>query len=269
MSAQFEEVIGDSDGTNSKHLFPYTDQLVLQRIWWPFLFGQAWLAGKHAESIGQTEPLELARRAARNLANEQYPSGHLVTCESLARKLADLRLCSSDLLPQDDRCRDVLPEGAVGHGKGNGLRDRRVAHQRLIDFAGGDLLAAAVDDLLEAPANEDVTVVIDKPFISRAKPSFREHGVSKAWITFVTGHDARAANDDLTAFARREPVAAFIHYGNLRSCGEPDRTEFARARRKAIRGDLMGGLCHPVGLDHRCGEHGLKVRSRLGGERRG
>src|SRR5262249_21346186 len=66
-----------------------------------------------------------------------------------------------------------------------------------------------------------------------------------------TGHDARAANDDLTAFARREPVAAFIHYGNLRSCGEPDRTEFARARRKAIRGDLMGGLCHPVGLDHR------------------
>src|SRR5262249_34382622 len=39
VSAQFEEVIGDPDGANAKNLFPYTDQLVLQRIWWPFLFG--------------------------------------------------------------------------------------------------------------------------------------------------------------------------------------------------------------------------------------
>src|ERR1022692_3491376 len=46
----------------------------------------------------------------------------------------------------------------VGHGERDGLADRRVPKQRILNLVGRELLAAAVDDLLN-PADDDQRAV--------------------------------------------------------------------------------------------------------------
>ena len=64
--------------------------------------------------------------------------------------------------PQHDGRRDVLAQRGVGDGKGYGLCHRRMFQEHFVDFLRGDFLPTAIDDLLAAAGEKQVSVVIEK-----------------------------------------------------------------------------------------------------------
>ena len=57
------------------------------------------------------------------------------------------------------------------HGEGDRLGDGRVRQQDLVDLARRDLLAAAVDDLLETAGQVHVALVILVALVAGAEPA--------------------------------------------------------------------------------------------------
>src|SRR5213075_2018504 len=70
---------------------------------------------------------------------------------------------------------------AVCFGNG-GMREKD-----FVDFPRADLLAAAIDELLEAASQQEVTVFIEKTLVARAKPTIRKRLGIGLRIVLVTG----------------------------------------------------------------------------------
>ena len=66
---------------------------------------------------------------------------------------------------------DLLAEHTVCNSKGDHLLDGRMFHQHIVDFEGRDLLAAPVDDFLEASGDFQITVAIEEPLVAGAEPA--------------------------------------------------------------------------------------------------
>ncbi len=129
---------------------------------------------------------------------------------------------------------------------GNGL----VPEQHLLHLPRRDLLAAAVDDLLEAPAQEEVPVVVEIALVSRAKPPVAERLPVRVRVSLVACEDVRPANGNLADLAGREKQTIVVEHCDLRPCGAPDRAPLALVRRQRIDRHLVCGFGHSVRLEH-------------------
>ena len=68
----------------------------------------------------------------------------------------------------------VLTQLRVRHGETHGLAHGGMREQDLVDLARRDLLAAAVDQLLQAARQPQIAVVVEATLIAGAKPAVGE-----------------------------------------------------------------------------------------------
>ena len=72
------------------------------------------------------------------------------------------------LAVDDDVGAGALAQPRVGHGDDGGRGDARVAEQQQLDLLGVDLLAAAVDQVLDAALDGDVALAVDRVIAARS-----------------------------------------------------------------------------------------------------
>src|SRR6266849_7777196 len=86
-----------------------------------------------------------------------------------------------------------------------------------LEFKGGDILAAADDDIFLAINNEQVTFLVERGHVSGVEPASSQGLGGSVGLAPVTLHDTIAPRDD---FAHRLPIARHvvivgIHYAYL------------------------------------------------------
>ena len=72
---------------------------------------------------------------------------------------------------QHDGGGDFLAQLGMGHGEGNHLHDGGMVQQHAIDFERADLLAAAVDDFLQAAGQAQIALAVECALIAGAEPA--------------------------------------------------------------------------------------------------
>ena len=162
----------------------------------------------------------------------------------------------------------------MGHGEGDGLRHRRMLEQRLVDFARGDILAAAIDHLAGAAGQIEIAFVVEKTLVAGLEPIAGEGGRRRGRVAVITGHDASAAHRDVAGLAGRQHVAAVVQDRDIEADRDADGTGLALARRQRIAGNRRGGsFRHAVEFDDRgaegpfqLGEHPRRQRRRGGAD---
>ena len=158
----------------------------------------------------------------------------------------------------------------MGHGEGDGFRHRRMLEQRLVDFARGDVLAAAIDHLSRAAGQIKVTFVVEKALVAGLEPIADEGGGRRRRVAVIAGHDAAAAHGDVAGLAGRQRVAAVVQDRDVEADRNADGAGLALARRQRIAGNRRGsGFRHAVEFDDRgakrpfqLGEHKRRQRRR-------
>ncbi len=123
--------------------------------------------------------------------------------------------------------------------------------ERLLDLARRDLLSAAVDQVLQAPGDEEVALPVEVAEVPRPEPAVAEGRPGGGRVALVAGGEAGPPDEDLAALARREPPARLVGDSDLGTGGEADRAWLARAGRQGIACNLVRALGHAIGLDHR------------------
>ncbi len=86
----------------------------------------------------------------------------------------------------------------MGHRDHRGLGHRRVLHHGVLDLDGGDVLAAADDDVLLAVAQLDVAVGVHHPEVTGVEPASLEGLGSRLFVVEVALHAIVAAHHHLT-----------------------------------------------------------------------
>src|SRR5690242_410155 len=160
-----------------------------------------------AEALGEADALQLARWPFGDLRQQHDPARHLEIRQAMGDEIAELPLGGLVPLAQHHGGGHLLPQLVVGHGEGQRLGDAGMIHQHLVDLAGRDLLAAAIDDLLEAPADGEIALGIEEAEIAGAEPAVAEGLAIGLRIVGVAGGHVVAADDDLTRLARGEKLA--------------------------------------------------------------
>ena len=126
--------------------------------------------------------------------------------------------------PQHDRGADFLSHTLVEKGERDRLHHGGVGEQHLVHLSGRDLLPRAVDDLLEAPAQEEKSVIVQAALVPSAEPAVREGELVRLCVPCVAGEDALSANRHLADLARRKPAARLVEDRHSGARGLSDRT---------------------------------------------
>jgi alginate O-acetyltransferase complex protein AlgJ len=104
----------------------------------------------------------------------------------------------------------------MGHGERHRLQDGRMVHQRFIDLAWANFLAAAIDDLLQPPGKRQITVGVDDALIAGAEPAVDERlriGVKRGFPTALPDDlDGRRVMVDI--LTRLASVDVFVNIVN-------------------------------------------------------
>ncbi len=216
----------------------------------------------------QADALRFPRRPFRDLVQEDDPARHLKIREAARRESPQLAFDRSRAGFQNHRGGHVLAQPGVWDGEGQRLRDRRMLQQRFVDFAGRDLLPAAIYDLLGPPADEEVAFLVEPSLVARAEPASAERAPVCFRVARIACRHVRPANDDLTRLARPEQAAALVHDRDLGPGGPTHRARLPFGRRKRIARHLVRRLRHPVGFDHRDREDALQLGHHPRRERR-
>src|SRR5215813_11342491 len=98
----------------------------------------------------------------------------------------------------------ALAQPRVGNAHDGGVQDLRVGIENLLDLPREELLAAAVDHLLEPPDDLHVAGPVELAEVARAKPAVggEELGVRR-WVLVIAEMDRGAERGDLTLGPRR------------------------------------------------------------------
>src|SRR5262245_51660110 len=83
--------------------------------------------------------------------------------------------------------------------------------EHALDFAGGDVLAAADDEVLGAAGDVEIAVVVHPADVARVEPAAAHRLACLLAAAEVAGHNARALGDDLALLTRREDFALGVH----------------------------------------------------------
>ncbi len=168
VGAELEEIVVHTDVRDAKHVGSERDQAGLERR--P-------RGGPRRGSTGGAQ--RVRERAALDLAGGPGGKGvedvdgprHLEGGEPLGHEAPQLLGAHAPAAPEDHRGGHVLAQRGMRHAERRGLRDRGMLGEGLVHLARRDLLAAPVDQLLEAPGDEHVAVGVAEPEVARAEPA--------------------------------------------------------------------------------------------------
>ena len=104
-------------------------------------------------------------------------------------------------LVQDHHGRYFFAQALVRRTKDNHLGNRHMVEQNLINFPGADLLAASVDDFLQASSDAEVALTVQHALIACAKPAVDKGIRIGLFIVFITRCDIGTANHNLPGFS--------------------------------------------------------------------
>ena len=121
-------------------------------------------------------------------------------CQARGNKLAEIPLRNTRVA-QHHSGTHVLTQGRIRQGKDHSLGNGRMLQQNFFHFTGRNLFAAAVNDLLDATLDEEITVGINPAEVSRAKPSLGE--CSLRGLIRIATHNVRAAHYNFAELAWR------------------------------------------------------------------
>ena len=177
-AAEREEVVVDADARNAERAFPHCGDGAGDRRLRRSVGGtrRGTRRAGQAERVRQKAALQFATRGPGDGRREVEDPRHLEIREARAEVIDQLRLGDRDTGFRHHRRRDLLAERRMRHGEGRRFRDRGVRKQRVVDFARRHLFAAAVDDFLDPPGQEQETVAIEVPFVPGAEPRAEEGG---------------------------------------------------------------------------------------------
>src|SRR5690606_24420047 len=131
-------------------------------------------ADAQAELGRQADTLQLAGRTLGYLVKKDDPARYLERGKPRLREGAPLLFrCACTLMQHYGRGHG-LSELLMRHREGADLGHAGMIHQHLVHLARRYLLATAIDDLLQTPAQRQITVVIQIALVSGAKPSVRK-----------------------------------------------------------------------------------------------
>ena len=149
------------------------------------------------------------------------------------------------------------------HGEGDDLRHRRMIHQHLVDLERRDLLAAAIDDLLQPAGDAQIAVLVEHALVAGVEPAMGEGRGVGVGVVLVARRHVRSANDDLAGLARFQQLPVRRHDRDLRSGRSADAAGLAQAGRQAVRRHLVRGFRHAVGFDDRAAESRFELGHHL------
>ena len=100
--------------------------------------------------------------------------GTLKSARREAAKSRRSRSVTRCAFAQHDGRGHLFAELVVRHGKGERLPHGRVVHQHVVHLARRDLLAAAIDDLLQPPGDGEIAVLVEHALVAGAEPAIGE-----------------------------------------------------------------------------------------------
>jgi hypothetical protein len=156
----------------------------------------------------------------RNLEAGQHPG----------RVRPQFALVDAHARREDDGSGDLLAQRGMRDREHARLRHCRMPEQHAFDFARSDLLAAAIDDILDPSAQRQIPVAIEPTQVAGAKPAVDERGRGGHRIVEVPVDDAGAARDDLAERAFGHCVARRVDDRNVVEHGGPDGARPANVR---------------------------------------
>ena len=253
VAAESDEVVVDPDLLDPEKLGPEVAQLLLEvrpgrRVGRPSCVAPA--ERRKPQPVGEADALHLAGGPLGQLVQEHDGRGDLVRREPRRCEVPELLRASHGAVARDHRSRNGLAEPRMRLREDDCVRNGVVTEQRLLHLSRRDLLAAAVDDLLEASAQEEIAVVVEIALVSRAEPAVGEGLPVRVRVSLVAREDVRPAYGNLADLAGREKHAFVVEHCDLRPCGAPDRAPLALVRRQRVHGHLVRGLGHSVRLEH-------------------
>ena len=162
----------------------------------------------------------------------------------------------------NDGRRDLLAEGGMRNGKHADLAHRGMLSQDGLYFERSDLLAAAIDQILDPTGDRQVAVVIESADIAGSEPPIdKRRGGRVRVIPVAIGHRG-SPGDDLTITVGSEKDTVLVDNAHFVARGYADRTGLAYGRWQWIVGQVAR-LRHAVPLDDRCAERGLETADDL------
>jgi hypothetical protein len=160
--------------------------------------------GAHFDfELANREPLYLSCWRCRKAVNETNVVGNFETCDLSAAEL--LHIFCIDVRPRphsDPRCQ-YFAEPIIAEAENARLIDIGMALQVLLNLAGVDVLAAADNDVLEAPDDANAAVWTHCRQIASMQLPFGIDCVRGRFrLVIVAAHDEISARADLSDFVR-------------------------------------------------------------------
>src|SRR6516162_6735600 len=228
---------------------------------------QIFMSRAEAQLLCQADPLELPGGALGDLGQEHHLPRDFEMGQVRGAEGVELSLGRRRPFPQHDRGRHLLAELVVWHAEGEHLGHRRMRREHVIHLQRGKLLAAAVDLLLEPTGETEVALLVEDPLVAGPEPAVPEGGRVGLGIRLVAGGDVGPADGDLAHLPARQHLPFLVEDHHLRSRCQAHRAGLACPRGEGIGGHLVGGLGHPVALDHRDAPGLLHIQHHRRGER--
>src|SRR5262249_3903128 len=98
-----------------------------------------------------------------------------------------------------------------------------VAQQRLFDLGRRDLLPSAVDDVLDAPDNEEISLCVQVPQVAGSEPAVPKSGLRSGGIIVIPPRYGGAPQRDLSTFAELQPSTLALQDRDPRLRPSPSR----------------------------------------------
>src|SRR5687768_16289567 len=97
------------------------------------------------------------------------------------------------------------------HTKTDRFGDCRMREQDLVNLTRRDFFAAAIDQLLEAADEREITVRVEEALIAGSEPFTEKRCRIRFGVVLVSPNDVWALNADLATFAGRQVLSVPIH----------------------------------------------------------
>ena len=165
---------------------------------------------------------DLARGCARQLVHQHDDLGGLLPGGSRRGEVGP-GLVDVEREPRagDHDRADAFAQRRVGGGDHRHVRHRRVRDQQVLDLPGGDVLAAADDDVLEPVGDRQVAAGVDPPDVPGPEPAaWQERGCVQRRVG-VAGEQLGAAGEDLALPAFGDVAASRIYQAHLVARKQP------------------------------------------------
>ena len=181
------------------------------------------------ERLRDDAALDLARGRARDGVGDVNLLRTLEVGQPLLAERQQLGLGGIDR-SEHDRRRDLLTPRRMRHAEADRLGHRGVREQHLVNLARRDLLAAAIDHLLEPSGQRQIAVLVEESLVAGPEPAIDERRGVGLGVVLVPADHVGSLDDDLAPLAGRQVPALGVHDADAaRPCRGPTEPGSAAA----------------------------------------